>query len=112
MRNPTHDYTHQPVLALLSGTLLTTPQGWVVLASVAGYGLLALLIGWDVIAPPQKRSAGASVVGCLSWPPIVFLQFVKQGMPAFSPSWRHATFLAVCAVAPVAYVVYLAHWPT
>ncbi len=103
------DFTNQPVTALLRGPLLSTPQGLVVIASCVCYSTLALAYGVFGLLPPFGKSTGSVVVICLSWPFIVFLLFIKEGMPSFAPSRGKAAFLAVCAAAPALYVAGHAH---
>jgi hypothetical protein len=86
------DYTHQPVSSLLRGPMLHTPQGWVVLASIGAYLILALLFWLGAIGLPLGKNLGSVVVVCLFWPFITFLLFVKHNISDFSPSWRSCLF--------------------
>ena len=103
------DYSHQPVAAMLRGPLISTPQGLVVCASFFGYGLLAVAYLVFGVTPPLGKSTGAATALCLFWPFIVFLLFVKHGLPSFQPKWSEAGFLALCTAAPVLYVLW---WPS
>lgn len=100
------DYMNQPVTAVLSGPLLRTPQGAVVLVFSALYLLGALLFGaFDVVPPFSIRTQ--SVVGiCVAWPLILFLLFVKEGAPSFEPSLGSAAWLAFLAVYPMGYLIW------
>lgn len=98
-------YANQPVAKLLRGPLLRTPQGWLVLAGLAGYWLLALLFGIGALIPPLGKDLGSAVVVCLAWPLITFLYFVKNGLPDFEASWGRAAMVGACVLAPVAYVL-------
>lgn len=84
--------------------MLHTPQGWVVLVSIGIYLILALLFWFGVIGLPLGKNLESILVVCLFWPFITFLLFVKHNISDFSPSWSRASFVAICAFAPVAYV--------
>jgi hypothetical protein len=47
-----------------------------------------------------SKSLGWALGLCVAWPFIVFLVFIKIGLPSFAPSWTKAAFLTVCAAAP------------
>jgi len=107
------NYSNAPVSMLLRGPLLCTPQGWVVLASIAGYGALGGAVFAFDLTLPVAKSPGGILVFCVAWPLITFMYFVKSGMPSFNWSWPKAAWLAFVALAPVAYVIgrpYLALW--
>lgn len=89
---------------LLRNPLLSTPQGWVVLGSVAAYLLLAVAFAAFEITPPLGKSVGTSVSFCVFWPFVVFLLFIKHDMRSLTSSWSSTAFLAVCALAPVVLV--------
>ena len=99
------DYTNRSVGALFRGPVLHTPQGRVVVASAVAYGLMALAVGVFDVTPPLGKSTSSAVAVCLFWPFVVFLMFVKQGLPEFKPSRREALFLVVAA-APVGYAAW------
>ena len=98
-------YESQPVVNLLRGPLLRTPQGWVVLAGLCSYLLLALLFSLEAIKPPLGKDISSAVVICFFWPLITFLFFCKEGAPNFEPSWRQAALVGICALAPIGYVL-------
>ena len=101
------NYSNQPVTELIRGPLLHTPQGWVVVATVGVYTLLALLFGVLDLTPPLGKTVDTFVTICLFWPFIVFLVFAKDGLASsFDPSWCQAAFLMICAVMPMLYVVW------
>ncbi|WP_157275017.1 hypothetical protein [Dechloromonas agitata] len=100
------DYTHQPVIALLRGPLVYTPQGLVVLASAVVYFAIAAAYLVFGITPPLGKDIEVVVALCLFWPFIVFLFFIKNGMPSFAPSRRGALFLSVVAGMPVLHVLW------
>ena len=91
---------------LFRGPLRSTPQGWVVLACTFLYALLALVVWMFDLTPPFGKSVSAAIAICIAWPLIVFLTFVKQGIPSFAPSWRGAAYLGVVSAMPVIYAVY------
>jgi hypothetical protein len=97
----TTDYSNQSIAALLRGPLISTPQGWVVVASVIFYAVLALALTVFGFSPPLGKSLGWALGLCAAWPFIVFLVFIKIGLPSFAPSWTRAAFLTVCASAPL-----------
>ena len=99
-------YMNQPVSAVLSGPLLRTPQGWVVLFFSAVYLLGALLFGAFDIAPPFALRTLNAVGICIAWPFIVFLSFVKEGAPSFAPSLIRAAWLGFIAIFPVLYLIW------
>lgn len=101
-------YSDQPIGALLKGPLLTTPQGHVVLISFLSYLVLVAFFAVGLLAPPLGKSIGSVVVTCLAWPFIVFLMFVKHGLPSFRPSSSGTLFLAAAALMPIAYVIWKA----
>ena len=103
------DFTNQPVTALLRGPLVSTPQGLVVLASSAFYWALALAYGVLGLVPPPGMMRGTAVVMSLAWPFIVFLLFIRDGMPSFAPSWSKAAFLAIGAAAPALWAAWDAY---
>lgn len=101
----TIDFTHQPVSSLLRGPLLLTPQGWVVLASTGVYLTLALLFLLGALDHPFLLKCPSCVlIGCVAWPFITFVFFVRGSAPYFFPSWLQAMFVAIGALMPIAYV--------
>jgi len=100
------DYTRESVAALIRGPLVSTPQGRVVIASAVAYAALAFAFLVLGLPPPLSKSIGSTVVVCASWPFVVFLQFVAQGLPSFLPSLSGAVFLALCAAAPALYAAW------
>lgn len=101
------DYSNQSVSALFRGPLRSTPQGWVVLACPFIYAVLALIFGFFEIAPPLGKSViNTAIAICVSWPLIVFVLFVKQGIPSFAPSWLGAAYLGFVSAMPVLYPLY------
>ena len=101
------DYTRQPVTALLRGPLVSTPQGLVVITCAVAYLGLAVAYLAFGLSPPLGKTRGAAVVVCVSWPLIIFLVFVKQGIPSFAPSLAKSLFLTLYASAPILYVLWL-----
>jgi hypothetical protein len=97
----TTDYSSQSIASLLRGPLISTPQGWVVVASAVLYAVLALALTVFGLSPPLGKSLGWALGLCIAWPFIVFLMFIKIGLPSFAPSWNRAAFLTVCAAAPM-----------
>ncbi len=83
--------------------MLHTPQGWVVLASVALYAGLALLAALIGVSPVFAKTPGAFFVVCVSWPLITFLMYVRWNAPSFSASLSAALHVAIVALCPVAY---------
>ena len=102
-------YDRRPVMDLLRGPLLHSPQGWVVLASAVLYALLALAGALLGVSPLFAKSPGAFFSICAFWPFITFLFYVRCGSPTFSPSVSQAAHVAVAALAPVAYVLWRAY---
>jgi hypothetical protein len=100
------DYTRESVSILIRGPLTSTPQGVVVIASAVTYVALAFAFVVLGLTPPLGKSTSSAVVVCASWPFIVFLQFVAQGLPSFRPSLGRAAFIALCAAAPALYVAW------
>lgn len=100
------DYDRLPVAQLLRGPLLHTPQGWVVLASVALYAGLALLAALLGVSPTLAKTPGAFFVVCLSWPLITFLMYVRSNAPSFNASLSRAVHVAIVALCPVGYAVW------
>lgn len=100
------DYSNQSVSALFRGPLRSTPQGWVVLACAFVYAVLGLVFSFFEITPPLGKSVGAAISICISWPLIVFVMFVKQGIPSFAPSWLGAAYLGLVSAMPVLYPLY------
>jgi hypothetical protein len=96
----------RPVSSVLSGPLLRTPQGWVVLAFSAVYLLGALLFGVFEVPPPHTLRTQNAVGICVTWPFIIFLYFVKDGAPSFAPSVARAAWLAFLAILQVVYLIW------
>ena len=69
------------------------------MASVIVYAALVLAFGVFGLPPLMGKSVVGAVVICASWPGVMFLLYVKHGLPSFAPSWRGALFLAVAAAA-------------
>ena len=102
------DYTNQPVCNLLRGPLLNTPQGLVVCAAAIGYLLFALLVVLGIATPPLKLGVSGVVIGAVGYPFVLFLLFVKNGLPSFAPSLWGSMFLVICALIPVGFVLWRA----
>jgi len=100
------NYARESVGTLLRGPLLSTPQGFVVIASVVAYAALAFAFLALGLTPPFGKSIASAVIVCASWPFIVFLQFVASGLPSFTPSLSRAAFLTLCAAVPALYVAW------
>jgi hypothetical protein len=98
------DYSAQSVTALLRGPLITTPQGWVVIFAAIVYFTLAVTFGAFDLAPQLVKSPSVAITICIFWPFIVFLQFVKSGLPSFKPSILSAVITGLYAAAPFIYV--------
>ncbi len=96
-------YANQSVTTLLRGPLLRSPQGWTVLFTAALYALIAMAFLFELITPPNGKDRASVLVISVAWPFIIFLQFVKQNLPDFLPSWKKAAFLAISALAPIVY---------
>ncbi|MES2832056.1 MAG: hypothetical protein V4695_08690 [Pseudomonadota bacterium] len=101
------DYSNREVSALFQGPLRSTPQDWVVLFCAFVYLVLALVLYIFEIAPPFGKSVSTAIAICISWPLVVFLVFVKQGIPSFAPSWRGAVYIGVVSAMPVLHFLYL-----
>jgi hypothetical protein len=99
-------YDRRPVMDLLRGPLLHTPQGWVVLASGILYGLVALAGAYLGVSLSIAQSPGAFFAICVSWPLITFLFYVRSSSPHFKASVSQAVRVAVAALAPVGYVLW------
>lgn len=100
------DYSNQSIGALLRGPLLTTTQGHIVLLTLPCYLVLAVLFAVGAVSPPLGKSIDSVVTFCVVWPFIVFLMFIKNGLPSFKPSVSGSLFLVVAALMPVAFVVW------
>lgn len=100
------DYEKAPVTDLIRGPLLHTPQGWVVLASVALYALLALAVWLFGVSSALGKTPGVALALCFFWPLINFLMYVRWNSPYFKASWSSAAYLLVVALAPVAYAAW------
>ena len=100
------NYARESVGALLRGPLISTPQGLIVIASAVAYAALAFAFLMHGLTPPFSKSIASAVIVCASWPFIVFLQFIANGLPSFTPSLSRAAFLALCAAAPALYVAW------
>lgn len=96
------DYTHAPVSRLLSGPLLKTPQGWVCIGSSLAY--LGAALYFFLVAeasPPFGWSSGKTSTLFAIWPVLLFLYFIKDNIPDFSPSWKAAGWQAFIASMPL-----------
>ena len=100
------NYDRRPVTDLLRGPLLHTPQGWVVLASVALYALIALVGAYLGVSPLVAKSPSPFFFMCLIWPAITFLFYVRSSHPNFDASLSRALHVAIAALAPVAFVLW------
>lgn len=100
------DYTRRPVWELLTGPLIATAQGWVVLLAALVYGLLAVGFWRFDIALPLAASRASTGAFCAAWPIVVFVMFVRDGAPHFEPSWTRAALLALAAATPLAIAGY------
>lgn len=98
------NYAHRPITEFLRGPLLRTPQGWVVLASLAFYWLLALLMLLTGFNPLPTKEGGGSVVLALLYPLVVFVYFVRFAMPEFRFSASDSAILLLAALMPVGLV--------
>ncbi len=98
------DYSAQSVTALFKGPLITTPQGWVVISAAIVYFTLAITFGVFDLAPPLVKSPSVAITICIFWPLIVFLQFVRSGLPSFRPSLSSTAIVGLYAIAPFIYV--------
>lgn len=102
-------YDQRPVLELLQGPLLHSPQGWVVLASILLYGGIAGL-GWVLgVSPLIAKSSSTFFVFCAAWPFITFLYFVRGSAPHFAPSIARTVELAITALLPIAFSAWRAY---
>ena len=97
-------YANKPVMNLLRGPLLHTPQGWSAIAATVLYAFIAIAVMFGVVAPPLGKDLDSVLVICATWPLITFLIFVKHSLPDFLPSRGKAIFVCICAVTPIAYV--------
>jgi hypothetical protein len=95
------DYTHAPVSLLLRGPLLTTPQGWVCIGASAAYIGAALFFSLTETVPPFGWSRGKTSTLFAVWPALLFLYFIKDNLPDFSPSWKAAGWHAFIASLPL-----------
>lgn len=99
-------FDRRPVMDLLRGPLLHTPQGWVVLASGVLYLVVALAGAYLGVSSSVAKSPGAFFTICVAWPAITFLFFVRSSSPHFRASVAQAVHVAVAALAPVGYVLW------
>jgi hypothetical protein len=84
--------------------MLRTPQGIVVLISIAVYLISAVLFVFSDIAPPFEWETGKAVAVFIAWPVLLFMLFVKRNMPEFLPSWPKAILLSFYAIAPFVFI--------
>ena len=99
------DYTRSPVMDLLKGPLLFTPQGWVVLA-ICGACWSWAAFSWLTDSPVViGQDASKGLVMLLAWPLLVFLFYVRVCMPHFKASWAKTAYLVAAAVALPALVL-------
>ena len=95
------DYTHAPVGKLLSGPLLKTPQGWVCIGTSIAYLGAALFFSLTEADPPFGWTSGKTSTLFAVWPMLLFLYFIRDNIPDFSPSWTAATWQAFIASPPL-----------
>jgi hypothetical protein len=98
------DYSRQSVGKLFRGPLLHTPQGVVLLISIAVYLSGAALFFFFDISPPFGWTAGKASGVFIAWPILLFALFIKQNMPEFVPSWPKAIWQSFYAVAPFVFI--------
>mgnify|MGYP003477902591 FL=1 len=96
-----NDYTHAPVSKLLSCPLLKTPQGWVCISASVAYLGAALVFLLTEADPPFGWSSAKTSTLFAVWPALLFLYFVKDNLPYFSPSWKAAGWQAIIASLPL-----------
>ena len=95
------DYTRAPVSQLLAGPLLTTPQGWVCIGASIAYLGAALIFSLTEADPPFGWSSAKTGTLFAVWPALLFLYFVKDNLPSFTPSWKAAGWQAFIATLPL-----------
>ena len=95
------DYTHAPVGKLLSGPLLNTPQGWVCIGASIAYLGAALFFSLAEVNPPFGWSNTKASTLFAVWPVLLFMYFIKDNIPDFSPSWKAAGWQAFIASLPL-----------
>lgn len=103
----TMDYTRSPILSLLRGPLLFTPQGWVVVFTlVACWSWAAVVWASGNNTWPFGADVGRTLGQLIVWPLLVFLFYIRLCMPHFRTSWRDTALLALSALAlPLFHVV-------
>lgn len=97
------DYMNQSVSSLLRGPLIHTVQGRVLIGATLGYASLAALLWAHVFSTVPETQLNSLAWGCLIYPGILFLMFVKHSAPAFKSSWGTALYLMVLSVLPLAW---------
>ncbi len=98
------DYSRQPIGRLFRGPLLHTPQGIVLLISIAIYLLGAALFAFFDVPTPFDWSVDKSVTVFIVWPFMLFMLFIKQNLPEFLPSRSGAIWQAFYAIAPFVFI--------
>src|SRR6218665_221213 len=92
------DHLRSPVLSLLRGPLLFTPQGWVVLLTLLACGAGAAVVWAGGSVWPFGPDAGRALSLLLAWPVLVFLFYIRLCMPHFRASWRDTALLTMSAL--------------
>ena len=100
------DYSRLPLMTLLRGPVLHTPQGLVLVVSSALYillGVASLGFGDTVTSLDTVKKLW---IGCFFMPVILFVLFVRGNSPNFSPSIPRALWGGFLAALPI-FVVWL-----
>jgi len=97
------DYMNQSVSSLLRGPLIHTAQGRMWIGATVGYLCLAALLWIGVFSSVPQQQVNGLAWGCVMYPVILFLMFVKHSAPAFGSSWGTALYLMVLSMLPLAW---------
>lgn len=96
-------YARRPLIAILRGPLLQTPQGLVVLIVCVAYLTLLPFVYTNVVSLLGKTNETGAMI-CLAWPIITCLHFVREGVsttPEFRSSVPRALWLLLIGAVPL-----------